>query len=164
MKFIILIATIAIITACKKDNSEINLPLAIKYVDLSCKKKTNQKDTVTNMIIGTYDWAYTYFRARGREAEIWSPYTKMITFRYIFKPNAEVDYFENKKLQWTNNYVVDYEFKISNFYQDSSIFVIINDKISGIRKEYYRVFLCNDSAKFYNPYSSFDVVKYFSRK
>jgi hypothetical protein len=149
---------------CKKDSNEINLPISIKYPAMSCLRKTNHIDTVKTMIIGTYDWAYTFYRPWRQDAQIWTPQNQGLNYRYIFKSNKEVEYYENSMLQWTNKYVVDYEFKVSTYQLDSATMVIINDKSSGQRIQYFRAYLCNDSARFYNPYSSIDVVRYFGRK
>jgi hypothetical protein len=164
MRLFLFISILIGLSACKKDSYETNLPTAIKYPAMSCLRKTNQIDTVKTMIVGTYDWAYTFHRLWRQEAQIWTPQNQGLTYRYVFKPNAEVEYYENQKLQWTNNYIVDYEFKVSTFPLDSAATVIINDKISGQRMEYFRAYICNDSTIFYNPYSSIDVVRHFGRK
>jgi len=167
MKLSFLILFLISLVGCKKDKNDmndLNLPIAIKYPTMSCLRKTNNIDTVKTMIVGTYDWAYTFYRPWRQVAQIWTPQNKGLTYRYIFKPNEEVEYYENNKLQWTNNYVVDYEFKVSTYQLDSATMVIINDKTSGQRMQYFRAYLCNDSARFFNPYSSIDVVRYFGRK
>ena len=164
MRLFLFISILIGLAACKKDSYETNLPTAIKYPAMSCLRKTNQIDTVKTMIVGTYDWAYTFYKPWRQEAQIWTPQNQGLTYRYIFKPNAEVEYYENQKLQWTNNYIVDYEFKVSTNPLDSATIVIINDKTSGQRMQYFRSYICNDSTIFYNPYSSIDVVRYFRRK
>ena len=152
------------ILSCRKHNPEPDYPKAVNFPTTTCIRTTNNLDTVQQMIVGTYDWAYTFYQAWRQPAEIWTPQNKRLTYRYIFRPNSEVEYYENNKLQWTNNYVVDYEFKVSTYQLDSATMVIINDKTSGQRMQYFRASLCNDSARFYNPYSSIDVVRYFGRK
>jgi hypothetical protein len=163
-KLPILIALLIAFAGCKKVNYEIPLPTANKYEAVSCLRKTNHIDTVKCMIVGTYDWAYTYYKPWRQKTQLLTPQNQGKTYRYIFKPNAEVDYYENNNLQWSNNYMVDYEFKVSTFQADSATMIIINDKINGRRMEYFRVYLCNDSARFYNPYLSWDVLRYFGRK
>lgn len=149
--------------SCKKDSQPKQI-LAINYPGLVCTKPTNQIDTVRKMIIGTYDWSYTFYRPWRAAAEIWTPQNKGLNYRYIFKPNGEVDYVENSKLKWTNKFEVDYEFKVSTYPSDMATMIIISDRNTGQRLEYFRAYLCNDSARFYNPFSSFDIVRYFGRK
>lgn len=164
MRLIFSILILIGLLSCKKDKNETNLPKAVKYPALSCLRKTNQIDTVKTMIIGTYDWAYTFYRPWRQEAQIWTPQNQGLTYRYVFKPNSEVDYYEDNKLQWTNSFVVDYEFKVSTYQLDSATIVVISDKTTGQRMQYFRTYLCNDSARFYNPYSSIDIVRYFARR
>ena len=164
MRLSFLILILISLASCRKEGNETKLPTAIKYPSMSCLRKTNQIDTVKAMIVGTYDWAYTSYRPYRQEAQIWTPQNQGLTYRYVFKPNAEVDYYENNRLQWTNNYTVDYEFKVSTYQLDSATMVIIYDKTSGQRVQYFRAYLCNDSAILYNPYSSVDIVRYFGRK
>jgi hypothetical protein len=159
--FILLFASIA---GCRKNDGRLDLPKSIRFPSTNCTRKTNHLDTVKQMIVGTYDWAYTFYRQWRQPAEIWTPQNKGLTYRYVFRPNSQVDYYENNKLVWTNDYVVDYEFKVSTYPLDSLTMVIINDRVSGHRKEYFRAYLCNDSAIFYNPYSSVDVVRHFGRQ
>jgi hypothetical protein len=154
----------AILFGCKKNTHERVPPTAMSYPELSGKRKTNNIDTVKKMIVGTYDWSYTYYRIWRSSPEIWTPENKGLTYRYVFKPNSEVEYYENQQLLWTNNYVIDYEFKVSTYLLDSSAGVIINDKITGQRMDYFRAYLCNDSSIFHNPFSSFDIIRYFGRK
>ena len=164
MRQTIVVLFIAILLSCKKETNDTVSPTALKYLELSGRRKTNNIDTVKAMIVGTYDWSYTFYRIWRASPEIWTPENKRLTYRYVFKSNAEVDYYENQQFLWTNKYVIDYELKVSTYQLDSSAGVIINDKITGQRKEYFRAYLCNDSAMFYNPYSSIDIVRYYGRK
>jgi hypothetical protein len=164
MRLLLSILIAFCILSCRKNNQEPDLPKAVNYSTTTCIRTTNNLDTVQQMIVGTYDWAYTFYQVWRQPAEIWTPQNKRLTYRYIFRPNSEVEYYENSKLIWTNNYIVDYEFKVSAYPLDSLTMVIINDKITGQRKEYFRAYLCNDSASFYNPYSSVDVIRHFKRR
>ncbi len=149
---------------CGKNYTQPDLPTSINYQTMTCIRKTNNLDTVKQMIVGTYDWAFTHYQAWRQPAEIWTPTNRYLTYRYIFRPNNEVEYYENRRHIWTNNYTVDYEFTVTNYPLDSATNTIITDKITGQRMQYFRAYICNDSAKFYNPYSSVDLVRYFRRK
>ena len=92
-----------------------------------------------------------------------TPTTTGVNYKYVFNKNATVDYFENNTLKSSDNYVIDYEFKVTTYPLDSATIVIIKDKQTGQRKDFFRPWLCNDSARFYNPYNSIDIQRYFKR-
>ncbi len=138
---------------CKKDMEP----------SVDCSAKTNDMDKVNQLISGTYEWVYTTVRMMGSPTFTETPLTTGLNYRYVFKRNGSVDYYENNVLKATDHYVIDYEFKVSTFPPDSATIVIIQDKQTGQRKEFFRPLLCNDSARFYNPYNSIDRKRYFKR-
>ena len=112
---------------------------------------------------GTYTWAYSIVRYLGSPPFIETPASTGKNYMYVFHKNGTVDYFENSALKASYSYVVDYEFTVTNYPKDSATNVIIKDKQTGVRTEWFRPWLCNDSARFYNPYYSIDVQRYFKR-
>jgi hypothetical protein len=142
--------------ACKKEKQ-------IDTIHVSCNQRTTQLEKVKQLIAGSYNWAYTVVIARGADTKVETPGNTGSTQLYVFDTDGTVKYFQNNKLIWDRNYEVDYELRISKYYLDSAAFVIIKDKATQQRKEYFRAYLCNDSALFYNPYSSIDVIKNFKR-
>ena len=130
---------------------------------INCSAKINDIENVRLLISGTYNWAYTTVRMMGNPTFTETPTTTGLNYKYIFNENGTVDYYENNALKSTNNYVIDFEFKITSFPSDSATIIIIKDKQTGQRKEFFRPWLCNDSARFYNPYNSIDKQRYFKR-
>ena len=130
---------------------------------INCSAKINDIENVRLLISGTYNWAYTTVRMMGNPTFTETPTTTGLNYKYIFNENGTVDYYENNALKSTNNYVIDFEFKITSFPSDSATIIIIKDKQTGQRKEFFRPWLCNDSARFYNPYNSIDRQRYFKR-
>jgi len=130
---------------------------------INCSAKINDIENVRLLISGTYNWAYTTVRMMGNPTFTETPTTTGLNYKYIFNENGTVDYYENNALKSTNNYVIDFEFKITSFPSDSATIIIIKDKQTGQRKDFFRPWLCNDSARFYNPYNSIDRQRYFRR-
>jgi len=130
---------------------------------INCSAKINDIENVRLLISGTYNWAYTTVRMMGNPTFTETPTTTGLNYKYIFNENGTVDYYENNALKSTNNYVIDFEFKITSFPSDSATIIIIKDKQTGQRKDFFRPWLCNDSARFYNPYNSIDKQRYFKR-
>jgi hypothetical protein len=131
--------------------------------DINCAAKTNDIENVRLLLNGTYSWAYTTVRMMGTPAFMETPTSTGLNYKYIFYKNGTVDYYENNVLKSSNNYVIDYEFKVTTYPSDSATIVIIKDKQTGQRKEFFRPWLCNDSARFYNPYNSIDRQRFFKR-
>lgn len=117
---------------------------------------------VKGLIAGTYDWTKTY-RIYSTFKDTLTPQNQGTTEQYRFEKNGTVSFWTNNLIQWTNNYEVDYEFKVSTYPLDSATIVIIKDKQTGQRTQFFRAFLCNDSAYFYNPYSSITIVNFYKR-
>jgi len=152
MRLILLLLILLVITvSCKKETL------------IDCAAKTNDIEKVRQFISGTYSWVYSTVWIRGNAPITETPASTGITYKYVFKENGTVDYHENNALKSTDNYIIDYEFKVSTYPRDSATVVIIKDKQTGQRKEFFRPWLCNDSARFYNPYNSIDVQRYFKR-
>lgn len=143
---------VVIFAACKKEQ----LP------NVSCKEKTNFIEIVKKLLPGNYVWAYTTITYQvGSNIE--NPDNTGINYRYKFDNNGKVYYYKNDSLESTDTYVIDYEYAVTLFPSDSAVIVIINDLQTGKRKEFFRPYLCNDSALFYNPRSSIDFKNYFKR-
>ncbi len=77
--------------------------------------------------------------------------------------NGTVSFVENNQNQWTRNYEIDYEFKVTQYQLDSATVVIIKDPETGQRTQFFRPFMCSDTAYFYNPYSSILTVNFYKR-
>ncbi len=146
------ISLLFIIIACKKDS--------ISYTD--CSNKTNDITKVKAMITGTYTWTQTY-RFYFTFQDTLTPQNQGITQKYVFNKNGTVNFFENNQSQWTRSYEIDYEFKVTQYQPDSATVIIIKDPQTGQRTQLFRPYLCNDSARFFNPYSSITVVNYYKR-
>ena len=149
----VLLFVMGVTLRCKKET----LPI------INCSDKTNDMASARMLISGTYTWAYTIVQMRGTPTFIESPATTGLNYRYVFKKNGTVDYYENDAFVSRDNYVVDYEFKVTSLPSDSATVVIIKDKQTGQRKEFFRPWLCNDSARFNNPYNSVENQRYFKR-
>jgi hypothetical protein len=152
-KTLIIIFSWTILSSCKKET----LPI------IDCSKKSNKMDDVKALIKGTYTWVYTRVNNQGTSPLIETPSSTGLNYKYVFDGSGNVDYYENNQLKSSDNYVIDYEFKVTTYPTDSATILIINDKQSGIRKSFFRPWLCNDSSHFYNPYSSIDYQRYFKR-
>lgn len=131
--------------------------------DINCATKTNDIEYVRLLLNGTYNWTYTIVRMMGNPTFTETPTTTGVNYKYIFNGNGTVDYYENNALKSSDNYVIDYEFKVTAYPSDSATIIIIKDKQTGQRKEFFRPWLCTDSALFYNPYNSIDRQRYFKR-
>ena len=131
--------------------------------NINCSVKINDIENVRLLISGTYNWAYTTIRMMGNPTFTETPTTTGLNCKYIFNKNGTVDYYENNVLKSTNNYIIDFEFKVTSFPSDSATIIIIKDKQTGQRKEFFQPWLCNDSARFYNPYNSIDRQRNFKR-
>lgn len=142
-----------VLFSCKKDN----------LLSVDCSAKTNDIGKVNKLLSGTYEWAYTTVRMMGNPTYIETPSTTGLNYKYVFNRNGTVAYYENNTLKATDQYFIDYEFKVTSFPSDSATIVIIKDKQTGQRKEFFRPWLCSDSARFYNPYNSIDRQRYFKR-
>jgi hypothetical protein len=152
-KILMIIFTLTVLLSCKKET----LPI------IDCSKKSNKMDDVKALVKGTYTWAYTRVYYRGTPSFIETPSSTGLNYKYVFDGNGNVDYYENNQLKSNDNYVIDYEFKVTTYPTDSATIIIINDKQTGVRKNFFRPWLCNDSSRFYNPYSSIDYQRYFKR-
>lgn len=119
-------------------------------------------DIAKKLLTGTYSWAYTIITYQIGSS-IQTPANTGLNYKYVFDKNGIVYYYENDTLKSTGNYVIDYEFKVTTYPSDSATIVIINDNQTNQRKEFFRPYLCNDSALFYNPYNSIDSKRYFKR-
>jgi len=149
---LILASVLIIFLACKKETTP----------DIPCSERTNSIEIVKKLLPGNYSWAYTVVTFQGGSS-VQTPTTTGLNYKYIFENDGNVLYYENNTLKSTDTYIVDYEFKITTYPSDSSTIVIIKDKQSGTRKDFFRAYLCNDSSLFYNPYSSNDYKRYFKR-
>lgn len=135
--------------ACKKEKPQ-------DPITIPCNQRTNKLEEVKQLIAGSYNWAYTNERGRGY-AETHTPASTGSTHRYVFDKEGNVKYYENNNLVWDRSNVVDYELRVSQYIFDSNALVIITDKATQQRKEYFRAYLCNDSALFFNPHSPLDI-------
>ncbi|HEY8657971.1 MAG TPA: hypothetical protein VIL78_02980 [Hanamia sp.] len=141
-----------IFVACKKDITP----------NVSCSEKSNSIEIVRNLLPGSYSWAYTIVTYQGG-GSIETPSSTGLNYKYVFDKNGTVYYYENDMLKSTDVYNIDYEFKVTTYPSDSATIVIISNKQNGQRKDFFRPYLCNDSALFYNPYNSIDNKRYFKR-
>ena len=153
MRLVIFLFIVFLFASCSKND----LPNA------NCSTKTNHINDVKRMIVGTYIWSYTKISYLGDSTHDETPLSTGLNYKYVFRPDGKVDFFQNDTLKWSNNYVVDYEFKVTTYPSDSATIVIISNKQTGLRQEFFRPYLCIDSAKFYNPYNSIDFQRYFKR-
>ena len=154
MRLILLLFILLVFTlSCKKEI----IP------NINCSTKTNDIENVRLLLRGTYNWAYTIVRMMGNPTITETPTTTGLTYKYIFNKNGTVDYYENNILKSSDNYIIDYEFKVTTYPSDSATIVIIKDKATGQRKDFFRPWLCNDSSRFYNLYNSIDRQRYFKR-
>jgi len=140
-----------ILSDCKKDS----IPR------ISCSSKSNSIEIVRKLLQGSYYWAYTIVTYQGGSF-IETPSNTGKNYKYVFV-NGKVYYYENSVLISTDVYKIDYEFKVTTFPSDSATIVIITDGQNGQRKDFFRPYLCNDSALFYNPHNSIDYKRYFKR-
>jgi hypothetical protein len=131
--------------------------------EINCAPKTNEIENVRQLLPGSYEWDYTIVWMRGSTPYHETSANTGLQYSYVFKKSGIVDYFENGILKSSDNYIIDYEFKVTAYPLDSATIVIINDKQTGVRKEFFRPWLCKDSARFYNPYNSIDYQRYFKR-
>jgi hypothetical protein len=154
MRFMFLLFILLTFTfSCKKET----IPA------INCSAKTNDIENVRLLLNGAYNWAYTIVSIIGNPTFTETPTSAELNYKYVFNKNGTVDYYENNALKSSDDYVIDYEFKVTTYPYDSAIIVIIKDKQTGQRKEFFRPWLCNDSAEFYNPYNSIDRQRYFKR-
>ncbi|MBS1919113.1 MAG: hypothetical protein JST17_02560 [Bacteroidetes bacterium] len=147
-----LIIVSIIFVACKKDF----IP------NVSCSEKSNSIKIAMKLLPGSYSWAYTKVTNQSG-SYLETPTSTGLNYKYIFQKNGTVNYYEGDTLKSSDNYEIDYEFKVTTYPSDSSTIVIISDKQNGQRKDFFRPYLCNDSALFYNPYNSVDFKRYFKR-
>ncbi len=49
-----------------------------------------------------------------------------VKYKYVFKSNGQVEYYENDTLKWNNKYIIDYEVKVTTYPLDSATIIIIN--------------------------------------
>ena len=134
-----------------------------KFPNISCSAKSNSIEIVKKLLPGSYSWAYTVATYQLGGSKVETPLTRGLNYRYVFQKNGLVKFFENGKLKSTDVYKIDYEFKVTTYPSDSAVIVIISNTRSGQRKSFFRPYLCNDSALFYNPYNSIDFKDYFKR-
>lgn len=145
-------ALMVIFFACKKESVQI----------ISCNEKSNTIDIVKKLLPANYTWAYTIVTFQG-SSTIETPASTGINYKYVLGKDGKVSYYENNMLKSIDTYIIDYEYKVTTFPSDSATIVIINDSQTGLRKEFFRPYLCNDSSLFYNPYNSIDFKRYFRR-
>lgn len=139
--------------ACKKE----------KLPNVPCSDKSNSIETVKKLLPGSYSWTYSIITYLGNNSSIETPSSTGTNYKYVFDKNGTVYYYENAVLKSTDAFTIDYEFKVTTYSSDSATIIIISDKQSGQRKDFFRPYLCNDSALFYNPYNSIDSKRYFKR-
>ena len=131
MRQVTFLFIVLLFTSCSKND----LP------KVDCSAKTNQINDVKRLIVGTYTWSYTKITYLGDSTYAESPLSTGLNYKYRFKPDGQVDYFQNDTIMWSNNYVVDYEFKVTTYPSDSATVVIITDKQTGLRQEFFRPYL-----------------------
>jgi hypothetical protein len=131
--------------------------------NINCSSKSNDIENVRLLLNGSYNWSHTIVRMIGNPTFTETPTTTGLNYEYVFKKNGSVDYFENNVLKSSDDYVIDYEFKVTTYPSDSATIIIIKDKQTGQKKEFFQAWLCSDSARFYNPYNSIDRQRYFKR-
>lgn len=141
-----------IFNGCKKES----------VPNISCYEKSNSIEIARRLLPGSYSWSNTIVTFQGGSA-MQTPSNTGLNYKYIFDKNGTVLYYENDVLKSTDAYLIDYEFKVTTYPTDSATIVIINNKQNGQRKDFFRPYLCNDSALFYNPYNSIDNKRYFKR-
>lgn len=151
-KYLIAIFLLSVFAACKKDS--------FSYAD--CSLKTNDISNVKALITGTYTWRHT-FRYYYTFQDTLTPQNQGRSEKYVFNKNGTVSFVENNQILWTRNFEIDYEFKVTQYQPDSATIVIIKDPQTGQRTQFFRPFLCNDTAYFYNPYSSILTVNFYKR-
>lgn len=151
-KYLIAIFLLSVFAACKKDS--------FSYAD--CSLKTNDISNVKALITGTYTWTHT-FRYNYTFQDTLTPQNQGRSEKYVFNKNGTVSFVENNQILWTRNFEIDYEFKVTQYQPDSATIVIIKDPQTGQRTQFFRPFLCNDTAYFYNPYSSILTVNFYKR-
>ena len=151
-KYLIAIFLLSVFAACKKDS--------FSYAD--CSLKTNDISNVKALITGTYTWTHT-FRYYYTFQDTLTPQNQGRSEKYVFNKNGTVSFVENNQILWTRNFEIDYEFKVTQYQPDSATIVIIKDPQTGQRTQIFRPFLCNDTAYFYNPYSSILTVNFYKR-
>jgi hypothetical protein len=147
--FILLIFTLS----CKKE----------AIPNINCSTKTNDLENVRQLLPGSYHWVYTKAHMMGNPPYIESAASAGLDYQYVFKKNGTVDYYESNVLISSDNYLIDYEFKVTTYPLDSAIIIIINDKQTGQRKDFFQPWLCADSALFYSPHNSIEIQRYFKR-
>ena len=152
-RFLFVLLSTIFLFGCKKDI----LPV------IDCFAKTNDIIKVRKLMPGSYKWTYSIVNIMGSPTSIETPTSSGLNYKYIFYKDGTVDYYENDTLKTNDNYIVDYELKVTTYPLDSATVIIIKDKNTGQRKNFFRPWLCNDSARFYNPYNSIDVQRNFSR-
>lgn len=152
IKLLLVVSFLFTFGACKKDN--------FSYAD--CSKKTNEIAEVKAMMAGTYTWTHSY-RYYFTFQDTLTPQNQGKTETYVFNKNGAVSFLENNQVQWTRGYEIDYEFKVTQYPADSATVVIIKDPETGQRTQFFRPYLCDDSARFFNPYSSILVAKFYKR-
>ena len=154
MRLIIFLYILLILTfSCKKEEIR----------NINCSSKTNDIENVRLLLTGTYNWAYTTVRMMGNPTFIETSATSGLDYKYVFHKNGTVDYYENNVLKSSDNYTIDYEFKVTSYPSDSATIIIIKDKQTRQRKEFFQPWLCDDSARFHNPYNTIDSQRYFKR-
>jgi hypothetical protein len=127
-----------------------------------CANKTNDMERVKELIAGTYNWTHTY-RYYFTFQDTLTPFNQFRTEQYVFGKDGKVRFSKNNQTQWIRNYEIDYEFEVSQYPLDSATVVIIKDPQTGQRTQFFRPYLCTDSARFYNPYSSITVFNFYKR-
>ena len=152
IRILLAVSLLFTFSACTKDN----------FSHADCSKKTNEITKVKAMIAGTYTWTHTY-RYYFTFQDTLTPQNQGRTEEYVFNSNGTVSFIENNQEQWTRNYDIDYEFKVTQYQPDSATIVIIKDPQTGQRTQFFRPHLCNDSARFYNPYFFMTIFNFYKR-
>jgi hypothetical protein len=137
--------------ACKKDG-----------LQRDCSSKTNDINKVKRMMAGTYTWTHSY-RYYFTFQDTLTPQSQGRSEKYVFEKNGKVSFIENDQKKWTRHYEIDYEFKVTRYQPDSATVVIIKDPLTGQRTQFFRPYLCIDSARFFNPYTSITVINFYKR-
>ncbi len=143
----------SIVFSCKKDSTP----------NIFCSEKANSIEIVKKLLPGNYSWEHSIVTYPGSNSFTETPSSTGMNYKYVFDKSGTVFYYENNALKSADSYNVDYEFKVTTYPSDSATIIIITDKQNGQRKDFFRPYLCNDSALFYNPHSSIDYKRYFKR-
>lgn len=159
MRVFIALSFATIFFQCKKEYAD---PQIVNFQNLNCPASTRNVDTASIMIVGTYDWEYTNVYTRIGLTSVLTPQTEGKYKRYVFHSTGVVHYYENLSLQWSKRYTVDYEFRYSQYPEDSSATIFFFDSPSGDYSSFFNIRLCNQRAILWKP-ASIEHISYFTR-